>query len=639
MANFFRDNEDLRYYFERGVDWEHVVRLTEKEFHDEGGFSNLEEAREFYGDILELAGQVAAEQIAPYAAELDSQDNHIVDGEVVQAERLEAVFRQLAELELHGLTVPREFGGMNAPMLISFLVSEMLARADVSVMTHHGFHGGMAMAALIFSIREGTTKVDPATMRITETRFEHLIRSVVAGESWGSMDITESDAGSDMAALRCRGELDADGVWHVTGEKIFISSGHGEWHYVIARTEPVSDPDAPMAGLDGLSMFLVPAHRTLPDGTKVRQVEITRLEEKLGHHASSTCALAFDGAQAELIGERGDGFRYMLILMNNARLSVGFESLGLSECAYRMAREYAAERRSMGKTIDRHEMLADYLDEMRSDIEAVRAVAVTAAYEEEIAQKLSIQLRFATDLDDDAKKKLQRKQKRHARAARRLTPLLKYAAAENAVKHARLAVQILGGNGYTKEFGAEKLLRDAMVLPIYEGTSQIQALMAMKDTLMGMVKKPKRFVAKLAEARMTALSARDPLVRSVARVKLASLSAQQHLLLSTAADKAKALRGKPLAEWPERFLKNWDPKRDFRLAMLHAERLARLLTQEAVAELLLEQSVRHPERREVLERYLSRAEISARHEAEVIHEYGERILRSLEEPVASAAAE
>ena len=506
-------------------------------------------------------------------------------------------------------------------------------------MTHHGFHGSITITTLVFSVREGTTEVDLKTQRITKTRFAELIRYIVAGETWGSMDITEPDAGSDMAALRCRGELGDDGVWRVTGEKIFITSGHGEWHYVIARTEPVADDDSPMAGLGGLSMFMVPAHITDADGNRQRQVEVTRLEEKLGHHASATCALSFDGARAELIGKRGEGFRYMLILMNNARLGVGFESLGLSECAYRIARDYAAERRSMGKTIDRHEMIVDYLDEMRSDIEAVLAIGVTAAEEEELAQKIAIQLRFDTRLDAKTRETLTREQKRHARYARRLTPLLKFTAAENAVKHARLAVQILGGNGYTREFGAEKLLRDAMVLPIYEGTSQIQALMAMKDTLMGMVKAPKHFVAELTEARMTSLSARDPLARSAAKVKLSCLGAQQHLLLSTAADKARALRGKPLAEWPERFLKNWDPKRDFRLAMLHAERLARLLTHTAVIEILQGQAERHPERREVLARYLSRAELSARHDAGDVREYGDRILDALNEPSTQAAAE
>lgn len=638
MANFFTDNADLRFYFERGIDWHDLVRLTEKDFTDADGFENETEAREFYRDILELAGDVAAEQIAPYASELDKQHNQLVDGEVVQAPRVERVFEQLGELGLASLTVPRELGGMNAPMVVSFLISELLARADVSVMTHHGFHGGMAMAALIFSIREGTTKVDPQSLKILETRFSEVIRSIVEDGTWGAMDITEPDAGSDMAQLRCRGELDDEGVWRLYGEKIFITSGHGEWHYVIARTEEVEDPESPMAGLEGLSMFMVPAHID-EGGERRRQIEITRLEEKLGHHASATCALSFDGARAELIGQRGEGFRYMLILMNNARLGVGFESLGLSECAFRIARDYAAERRSMGKTIDRHEMLADYLDEMRSDVEAVRALAVTAACEEELAQKLAIQLSFDERLDAEAHERLAREQKRHAKRARALTPLLKYTAAENAVKHARLAVQILGGNGYTEEYGAEKLLRDAMVLPIYEGTSQIQALMAMKDTLMGMVKAPKRFVKRLAEVRVTALSSRDPLTRRAARVKGYALAAQQHLLLSTAADKAKGLRGKPLNEWPERFLENWDPKRDFRLAMLHAERLARLLTHAAVVELLEEQAARHPERREVLERYLSRAELRAKHELETIERYGERILDALNEPPTAHAAQ
>src|SRR5262249_44535586 len=154
---------------------------------------------------------------------------------------------------------------------------------------------------------------------------------------------------------------------------------------------------------------------------------------------------------------------HMLTLMNNARLGVGFESIGLCEAAYRMARDYAAQRPSMGKTIDRHEMIADYLDEMRTDLLGLRAIAVEGALAEEMARKLSLQKRDPVQA------------RRCARRARRLTPLLKYLAAEKAVEIARRCVQIHGGNGYMAEYGAEKLLRDAMVMPIYEGTSQIQA--------------------------------------------------------------------------------------------------------------------------------------------------------------------
>jgi hypothetical protein len=180
-----------------------------------------------------------------------------------------------------------------------------------------------------------------------------------------------------------------------------------------------------------------------------------------------------------------------------------------------------------------------------------------------------------------------------------------------------------------KEYGAEKLLRDALVLPIYEGTSQIQSLMAMKDTLQGIMANPQRFVRRLAQTRWRALSARDPLEKRVARLQQVSLSAQQHLITRTAAGKFKSLQGKPIGEWPNRFLKNWDPKRDFSFAMLHAERLTRILADEVVCETLLEQTKRHPERSELLEAYLERAEPRCRYLADEITSTGSRLLSKL----------
>jgi hypothetical protein len=190
-------------------------------------------------------------------------------------------------------------------------------------------------------------------------------------------------------------------------------------------------------------------------------------------------------------------------------------------------------------------------------------------------------------------------------------------------------VQIHGGVGYTKDFGAEKLLRDAMVMPIYEGTSQIQALMAMKDTLGGILKNPQRFVRRGAQARWRSLSSRDALERAVARIQTLSFQAQQHLMLRTAGDKLKATTQKPIAEWPRQFLKNWNPKRDFAFAMLHAERLTRLLIDEAVAELLLEQAKKDPARREILERWVERAEPRCRHLVDEITSTGDRLLGKL----------
>lgn len=634
MANFYQDNEDLRFYVEQWIDWEPLVRMTEHDFSYEDGFENTAEAVEFYKEILELVGGFIGDEIDPYVAQMEREGPRFEDGEVHFPARLDAIFKQLGELGLHGLCVPRELGGMNAPLLVYMFQIAMMGRADVSISAHHSFHGGIALVLLVMSIAEGSTTFDPESGHITGTRFQREIEAIIAGESWGSMDITEADAGSDMAALRARAELGEDGIWRLSGTKIFITSGHGDYHIVIARTE-FDDPEK--SGLNALSTFLVPAWTQDAQGNRVRVAKVERIEDKLGHHLSATCAVNFDQAPAELLGERGDGFRQMLLLMNNARIGIGFESLGLCEAAYRMARAYAAERHSMGKSIDQHEMIADYLDQMDIDIIGIRAMAVEAAYHEEIAQKYKIQ---AARLDDPAAvNRANRRYKRHQWKARVITPLLKYHAAEKAVQMAQRAIQILGGVGYTSEYGAEKLLRDALVMPIYEGTSQIQALMAMKDSMSYIMKNPQAFVKRVAQARWKSVSERDLLARRVARIESLALSAQQHLVTRTAVDKFKSLSGVPIIDWPRELSKEWDPKHDFAHAMLHAERLTKLLTDLKICELLYAQQLKHPQRRELLERYLERAEPRCRFLHDEITTTGERLIHRLhpERPMQGAA--
>jgi len=611
MANFFKDNADLQFYFERGIPWDDLVRLTELDFRAPDGFKSTGEAVTFYREIAEMVGEFVAEEIAPRAAAIDREGVRFADGEAVLPDAMQDIFDRIRELELHGMCLPRELGGMNAPLLLYFANSEVMARADVSVMAHHGFHGGMAMAMLVFSLREGSSKIDPETARIVETRWRREIEEIVRGEAWGSMDITEPHAGSDMAQLRAVGDQDEQGNWYVTGEKTFITSGHGKYHFVIARTEKASDPDDPFAGLSGLSMFMVPAWREDADGSRTRFICVDRVEEKLGHHGSVTANLVYERAPAQLIGQRGEGFRHMLTLMNNARLGVGFECIGLCEAAHRTALAYAQERSSMGKTLDKHEMIADYLDEMRVDICGLRALGMHGAWHEEMGHKLALVAKNAPPGTET--RELERRADRHQRAARRATPLLKYLAAEKAVEMARRCLQIHGGNGYMREFQAEKLVRDALVMPIYEGTSQIQALMAMKDALSGIMKNPSGFVRRLAQARWRSVSARDPLDRRLARIEVLSASAQQYLVTRTAGDKFRSLGAIPIAEWPRKVFRDWDPKRDFACAMLHAERLTRLLADEHIAELLVEQAHQHPDRRALAERYLERAETRCRH--------------------------
>ncbi|HHO52422.1 MAG TPA: hypothetical protein ENK18_16520 [Deltaproteobacteria bacterium] len=629
MANFYDDNEDLRFYLERGLDWDRLVRLTEHDFRAPEGFSSTDEALEFYREVLELVGAFAADEIAARARELDRCRPELRGGEIVYPEAMQGVFDALNDLELNGMTLPRELGGLNVPMLIFQVQNEIFARADVSICAHHGFHGGIAMAALMFSIIEGSAGFDPELPGFTEVRFREVIDSILAGESWGSMDITEPDAGSDMAALRCRGELGADGSWTVTGQKIFITSGHGRWHFVIARTEEPGDADDAFAGLAGLSMFLVEAYSVDEDGNKVRtHTTLDGVEEKLGHHGSATVAISFEGAPAQLIGARGEGFKYMLMLMNGARVGVGFEALGLCEAAHRAAAAYAGERRSMGKTIDQHEMIADYLDEMQTDIRGIRALAMAAGYKDELAKKIEIKLRLQPPADPAQRRALEREQERLKRRARHLTPLLKYLASEKAVEIARRAIQIHGGSGYITESGVEKLLRDAMVMPIYEGTSQIQALMAMKDNLMAAVNHPRTFVRTAARARWRAVSAPDPAGRRVARLVTLQHQAIQFLLSRLAGHKLKELRHQPVGSWSSA-LRSFDPKRDFALAMLHAEHLCVLLTDVAVAEELLEQAREHEDRLPVLEAWLDRAEPRSRHMLDRIQTTGGRLLSKL----------
>ena len=210
-----------------------------------------------------------------------------------------------------------------------------------------------------------------------------------------------------------------------------------------------------------------------------------------------------------------------------------------------------------------------------------------------------------------------------------MTPLIKYFGGEKAVEIARRNIQIHGGVGYTKDYQAEKLLRDAMVLPIYEGTSQIQSLMAMKDTLTGIIANPQAFAKSMADAQWRSLRATDRLERRAAAVQLACFKAQSYLITRTAAAKFKLVKQRPMTVWMKEFAKDWDPKRDFSVAMLHAERLTKMLFDAAACELLWEQCERFPERREVLERWLERAEPRSRAMLDEITSTGDALLAEL----------
>lgn len=628
-ANFYEDNKDIQFYVNKYIDWKPLVTLTEYDFKATDCFPSTEEALDTYKRILEMVGDFAANEVAPHAHEIDQNPPYIKDGVVHFPDRLESVFKKIKSLELHGMCLPRSLGGMNCPYLLFLLSNELLARADLSVTAHHGFHGGMAMAMLLMSIWEGTTDIDRQTFDIKSTRFQKAIEEIIEGEAWGSMDITEPGAGSDMASIEARGVQDDQGNWRVTGQKIFITSGHAKYHFVIARTEEMdADTDDAFAGLKGLSLFLVPAYEIDADGQRIHHADFVSLEEKLGHHGSATVMVSYDDSPAELIGQRGEGFKYMLLIMNNARIGVGVEAVGIAEAALRMAQNYAAERKSMGKPIAQHEMIADYLDEMEIDIIGLRALLVKCAFHEEMAQKIQIFRKFTPSDDKDALAELEKRQEFHRKTSRMLTPLLKYLASEKAVEICRRNIQIHGGYGYSQEYGAEKLLRDAVVLPIYEGTSEIQSLMAMKDNLMGILKDPKAFLREDAKTRFLSRSSKSKRERQVAMLRSRANKAEETLMFRMAGKKLSETRKQPLKNWGS-FFKDWNPKKDLSLAMLHAKRLANLLGDAAIGEELLAQSKGFPERGELLDRFLERAEYRSRYYLMEIKETGTRLIQSL----------
>jgi alkylation response protein AidB-like acyl-CoA dehydrogenase len=614
MANFFTDNADLQYYVDKGIDWAPLIDAVEFPRTD----TDKAEMIQSYKEVLDLLGTFSGDQIAPFAEEIDHQEMAVVDGEVAIAPRMASILAQAKELGLHGLAIPTDLGGMNCPLMLYYLNAELMGRGDVSVMSHFGFHSGIALCLLFWSIEEGTTTVDPETFKILSTRWQKDIELMRDGLEWGSMDLTEPHAGSDLANLRSRAEQDEDGNWFVTGSKIWITSGHGRYHVVIARSE---DPET-HPGLEGISLFLVRAFTEDDQGNRVRLSELERVDEKLGHHGSATVTITFDKSPGELIGKRGEGFRLMLLLMNNARISVGFESIGLCEAALRMAKDYAAQRPSMGKTIDKHEMIAEMIDEMETDILGMRALAIKAAHNEELARRAALAHKTLPSSDARAQQ-FRAEQKRRTMASRQATPLLKYITSEKAVEMARRNLQIHGGSGYMCEYGAEKLLRDSLVLPIYEGTSQIQCLMAMKDNLLPIFKSPGAFLMAAIGSFLGATFGFGR-ARRIATVRSRGHRAMLNLIRRIAMAKLKSSGN----------LSNWDPKTDFAPGMLHAERLGKILVDVQIIDALAEQGAKHPERLEILDRYLERALPRSRAMLYEIKTTGQRLLDNLK----SAAA-
>ncbi len=618
--NFYTDNEDLRFYIEKAVDWDMLFELVEHGTPEEDRPASVRDARDNYEDILKEIGKYVAKSIDPVVRQMESEHLSLVDGEVVVSPTFAKIFKGLKKLDVYGLPIPRELGGLNAPATVYLAASEMIARADTSLMTHFGFHAGIALSLLTYAMRDPRTKWVGG--RPTETPYDDVIREICAGNAWGCMVLTEPGAGSDLAQIRTRAVEQPDGTYKLNGEKIFITSGHGQYQLVLCRTEdPATSP-----GLKGLSLML--CRQKLDGKTNVR---IGKVEHKIGHQSSPTVSLVYEDSVGELIGRRGEGFEQMLLLMNFARIGVGFEALGVCEAAYRCAKEFSEQRITMGKPIGRHEMIADYLEDMEMYLRGIRALCFEASQKVERATRLEQILKFDPPADEQQRAALERKMQRAKRQARDLTPLVKYIASEKAVEMSRMAMQILGGVGYTTEYAPEKLLRDALVLPIYEGTSQIQSLMVLKDQLMQGLRDPKRFIVKMARANWKRVAEQEPMERNLSRLFAYKYKGLQTILVRIARNKLKSTYEMPIGSWTDALFSQWDPKLDFAPGLLHAERLTKILADVAIARILVKYGLRFPERRVYAEKFMRRSELRCRHWLAEIEEHGDELLAELAE--------
>lgn len=605
-SNFYLDNDDLRFNLEN-QDWDSLFPLIETDPDDPDAPRNAQEALVLYNEFLRSLGEFIAEQIDPKVHLLDEEHPTLKNGEMTDAPTMSQFIKGLADMGAMALPFPRHVGGLNMPWLAANVVTEMCARADVSLMTYYSFFSGIGLAYQFFAIEEGSFKADKK--KLLSTRFDQQMADLCAGKTCGAMCLTEPQAGSDLAQILTTAKREKDGFWYLSGQKIWITCGHGEHHLVLARSENKKTHP----GLKGLSLFYMPAHIE-KDGQMVRNFEIGGQEKKMGQHSSVTVTLNYDNARAELVGQRGHGFRNMAMVMNDARLLVGFEGIGLCEKALRQARDFANERVTMGKKIAHHEMIADYLDEMAVENKALRALAFNAAFHEEMSNRLKARLRIENPRNKEVRKTLEDDLKLHKWQARLSTPLVKYCAAENAVRFARMNMQILGGVGYMKEYHAEKLMRDSLILPIYEGTSQIQSLMVLKDHLQHAMRNPGKFVSKMAAAKVQTLSAKTAEERSLARLKSIYYAAMQSIMTRMVIDKFGSLKDKPLTDWKVAFLKSWDPKKDFSFGLLHAERFTVITSKLWMARVLVKQALKlkdsklKEERLHLAARFMERAE-------------------------------
>ena len=454
MANFYNDNKDLKFHLNHPM-MHKLVSLKERNFVDKEKYDfaplDFEDAMDSYDRVLEVVGEISGEIISPNAESIDAEGPQVIDGHVKYARGTQENLDALIKAGLMGITLPRRFGGLNFSIVPYIMAADIVSRSDA------GFVNIWGLQDCAETLNEFASE---------EQKMRYLTR-VVHGETM-AMDLTEPDAGSDLQAVQLKAHYDEKkGTWMLNGVKRFITNGDGDIALVLARSEEGTRDGR------GLSMFV---YDRRSGGVIVR-----RIEHKMGIIGSPTCELVFKNAPAELIGSRKMGLiKYVMALMNGARLGIAAQSVGISEAAYREALQYAKERKQFGKSIIEFPAVFEMLSVMKAKLdgsrtllyETSRFVDLYKTYEQ-ISEERKLEAAERTEM------------KESQRVADLFTPLVKGITSEYCNQNAYDAVQIHGGSGFMKDYPVERIYRDARITSIYEGTTQLQVVAAIRGVTTG----------------------------------------------------------------------------------------------------------------------------------------------------------
>ena len=449
MANYFTDNPELAFHLDHPL-MKRVVELKERNFADKEEYADApvdyEDALENYKRVLDITGDIAANILEPNSEEVDQEGPHLVDGRMIYASKTYENLDATRKAGLWGLSMPRRYGGLNMPITPYSMASELVAAADA------GFQNIWSLQDCIETLFEFGSE---------EQRKKYIPR-VCAGETM-SMDLTEPDAGSDLQRVMLKATYDEENqCWRLNGVKRFITNGDSDIHLVLARSESGTHDGR------GLSMFIYDKRE---GGVTVRHIE-----NKLGIHGSPTCELVYKNAKAELCGSTRLGLiKYVMALMNGARLGIAAQSVGVSQAAYSEGLAYAKDRKQFDKAIINFPAVYDMLARMKAKLDAGRSILYQTARYVDIYKALE-------DISSERKLTPEERQelKKYTRLADAFTPLAKGMNSEYANQNAYDAIQIHGGSGFIMEYKSQRLYRDARIFSIYEGTTQLQVVAAIR---------------------------------------------------------------------------------------------------------------------------------------------------------------